>query len=300
MHLKTPNSKGKVTVIVNIVYALACTFILLSFTRYPYLILYHNITSRFALFNYSIYVLHASMLIYVLTVYLISVILLSRKKVKKSLVKRGTNLDLVYIATSIAVIILALGLMLELTLILTTLPAVEGEITAFVNQLPAICSSNVTCTVKQIVNFVNTKLKWSYNNPMSVLEIDNMLSHFDYTVIGILGFSRAHVILWQEWGSCGQHAIVTAYLLRELSYITRTAHFTDVDHAWAEVYLDGSWYIVDPWYIGLVHERQYQGSKHLVLTNVLASLWDFSGNHTVMCMYINGTVVDCTNEHGYK
>ena len=134
---------------------------------------------------------------------------------------------------------------------------------------------------------------------MYVLEITNILSPIENQLLGMLGFSRAHVILWQNWGSCGEHAIVTAYLLHKFGYNVRTAHFNDIDHSWAEVYVNRSWYIVDPWYIGIVYEKEYHSNKYLVPANNLASLKNFVGNHKVLCVLLNNEEIDCTKEHGY-
>ena len=177
---------------------------------------------------------------------------------------------------------------------------VERDIGLFIDSTSSLCSNNVSCGVKEITQYIDAKLGWSWNNPMFALEIDNTLSSIDYWFLGILGFTQAHVVLWQGWGSCGEHAIVTAYLLNRLGYTVRIVHFNNIDHTWAEVYVNGSWYIVDPWFIGGVYEKQYQGNKYLVPMEVLASLNDFSGNHKVLCRYLNNSVeTDCTNGHGY-
>ena len=189
---------------------------------------------------------------------------------------------------------------LEASLAIVLLSPVEEDVKHFLDNVAQQCSYNAYCKVKEVAHYIDTKLGWSWNNPMSALEIDNMLSPLDYKLLSMLGFSQSHVILWQGWGSCGQHAVVTAYLLHRLGYTVRIAYFTDIDHAWAEVHINGSWYIVDPWYIGLIFEDKYHGSRYLAPASILATLKNFSGSHTVMCRYFNGSQIDCTGEHGYR
>jgi len=196
-------------------------------------------------------------------------------------------------------IVTVIVLSLEIFLALILLYPVESDIHVYVKETELACDS-IRCVVWRTIEYIDSRLGWSNSNPMSALEINNMLSQVDYLLLGILGFTPAHVILWQGWGSCGEHAIVTAYLLHRLGYEVRVTHFNDIDHVWAEVHVNGSWYIVDPWYIGLVYKNQYHGGQHLVPSEILASLKHFSGNHRVTCTYLNGTQTSCSDEHGYQ
>jgi hypothetical protein len=45
-------------------------------------------------------------------------------------------------------------------------------------------------------------------------------------------------------------------LLARAGYETRQAWFKNIDHAWAEVKYNGTWLIIDPWYIGTLKEAQ--------------------------------------------
>ncbi|QOR94535.1 transglutaminase domain-containing protein [Thermosphaera chiliense] len=176
---------------------------------------------------------------------------------------------------------------------------VEHDVASLVNSTPMACGDDFECLVRKVVDYVDARLNSSWNNPMAVLEIDNTLSSFDYSFLSVLGFTRAHVILWQGWGSCGQYAITVAYLMNRLGYTARISRFLDIDHMWAEVFANGTWYIVDPWYIGIVYENQHHGNRHLVPANILASLENFTGYHQVSCEYFNETITNCTSEHGY-
>lgn len=98
--------------------------------------------------------------------------------------------------------------------------------------------------------------------------------------MGVFGFNRAHVILWQGWGSCGQYATATTYILSRLGYTLRVARFLDTGRSWAEVFVNSTRYI------GIVYEHQHKDSTYLVPANVLTLLEDFRGQHQVLCTYL--------------
>lgn len=194
----------------------------------------------------------------------------------------------------IFLILIAVLFLLEFLLPTILLHPVEQDVAKFIESTQT-CRGDIKCVISAVTHYVDINVRSSYGKPQSILEIDNVLTQADYMIIHALGFSRPHVILWQGWGSCGQRAIVTAYLLHRLGYDVRLAKFTDVDHMWAEVLINGTWYIVDPWYIGQRYEDRY-----LIPASILASLSGFRGNHGVLCTYLNETEVDCTNDHGYR
>jgi hypothetical protein len=72
-------------------------------------------------------------------------------------------------------------------------------------------------------------------------------------------------------------------------YEVRQAFFKNIDHQWAEVKYNGTWLIVDPWYIGNFVEAQS-------LKNVKPEFQQASG---VEVQYSNGTRIDASHEHGY-
>jgi len=276
-------------------------FILASYIRYPSLVLYYCVLSRFGLYEYMSYI-YFSILVVCMVLYFSPLILLFWRLFDSTKMKTINSQLLTgflrrYFVYSLVVFFIVLSL--EISLAYVLLSPVERDMNEFTTSIRSVCDSDVTCTTEIITHYIDSRLNWSWNNPMSALEIDNMLSPIDYWLLGRLGFTQAHVILWQGWGSCGEHSIVTAYLLHRLGYTVRVARFNNIDHTWAEVYVNGSWYIVDPWYIGIIYEEQYQGNQHLVPINVLASLKDFLGNHRVLCEYLHGVEMDCTSEHGY-
>jgi len=151
--------------------------------------------------------------------------------------------------------------------------------------------------VGRVVNYVDAHLNNSYCKPEEIFELDNYLTWFDNIILSLEDFERAHIILYQGWGSCGQYAIVVEYLLRKLDFDTRIARFKKIDHAWAEIKINGVWYIVDPWYIGKYSESKY--APLLTSAYELASLSPFKNGGGVLVQYHNGTIVDAGKEHGY-
>lgn len=141
--------------------------------------------------------------------------------------------------------------------------------------------------IHNVTRFVEKAIKYSGGRNSSY-ELDALLRPGDYYILEALGFSRAHVILFQEWGSCGQYALVVEYLLDRLGFEVRHARFKIRDHAWAEVRLNDSWYIVDSWYIGVLYPAEN-----------LAQHPSFKGAKGVIVTYPNGTEVDASIEHGY-
>ena len=151
--------------------------------------------------------------------------------------------------------------------------------------------------VMNIVRYVEMRINNSYFKPESVFEIDVHLGPLDLYVLSLLGFDKVHVILYQGWGSCGQYATVVEYILRNLGYETRCAHFVNIDHGWAEVRLNSTWYIIDPWYIGKYAKSPL--APFLVPTCELSSIPRFSNAGPIRVVYPNGTRVDATSQYGY-
>lgn len=273
--------------------------------RYPFIVVYYYIMSFlfeyiYIYFGYNSIVnilLYISLLV---VLFILIYILLNPKRYKantksiNTLRNNVTNPMGKYIKNSIISLFL-IFLLLEFLLPPILLSPIEKKMATFVGAVQQMCGGNVSCAVKEVTYYVGSNVNPSYHKPQSVFKIDAMLSPTDSLVIQMLGFSQAHVILWQGWGSCGEYAIVTEYLLHRLGYDVRLAEFTDIDHTWAEVFVNGTWYIVDPWYIGL-----YYKDKYLVPASSLAQLDKFSGYHGVLCTYLNGTEVDCTSDHGYR
>ena len=275
--------------------------ILAGYLWYPSLVLYYYVLRCFNLYEYSSLVFLSIRTLYTVLCFSPLIFLtwkfLGFRKMKAVNPRLLSNVLHRCIIFFLVVFFVAVSLGAGLAFAL--LSPVEEDMRILTGDIQSVCGSNVTCAIEDVTKYIDSHLNWSYNNPMSALEIDNMFSPIDYWLLGVLGFTPAHVVLWQGWGSCGEHAIVTAYLLNRLGYTVRIAHFNNIDHTWAEVYVNGSWYIVDPWYIRLVYEKQYHENKCLVPINTLASLANFSGNHKVLCRYPNGAEKDCASEHGY-
>ena len=145
--------------------------------------------------------------------------------------------------------------------------------------------------VTDVTSFLNDNVRNAYNKPEASFKIDNQISGtlLDPFIMRIWGVTRADLIVYQGWGACGQAAILIEELLYDAGYETRQAHFKNIDHQWAEVYSNGTWVIVDPWYIGnLVEIRD--------LKNIRPAFQQASG---VEVQYRNGTVIDASAEHGY-
>jgi len=140
-------------------------------------------------------------------------------------------------------------------------------------------------------SFLNSNVHNAYKKPEAVFKIDNHIygTCFGSYIMKIWRVTRADLIVYQGWGTCEQAAIVIEELLHNVGYETRQAYFKNINHKWAEVKYNGSWLIVDPWYIGNFVEIQN-------LKNVKPEFQQASG---VWVLYDNGTVIDSSPEHGY-
>ncbi|MCW3986658.1 MAG: hypothetical protein NWE91_09685 [Candidatus Bathyarchaeota archaeon] len=142
-----------------------------------------------------------------------------------------------------------------------------------------------------VSSFLNAHVRNAYNKPEASFRIDIQISStlLDPYIMKIWGVTRASLIVYQGWGSCGQAAILIEELLHDAGYETRQAHFKNIDHQWAEVINKGKWLIFDPWYIGNLVEIQN-------LKNIRPEFQQASG---VEVQYRNGTIIDASPEHGY-
>jgi len=194
--------------------------------------------------------------------------------------------------------VLSTLLLAEFITPVVTLWTVDSKIdTAIIDARSLLKSHNasIECAVQRVTNFVDREVKNSYGHPFeSMFEIDNWLRPLNYYILSLFGFERAHVVVFQGWGSCGQYAIVTEYMLRNLGFDTRRARFIDRDHEWAEIRINGTWFIVDPWFIA----HSFNNSI-LVPARLLATAEKFKANKGVLVTYPNGTITDASPEHGY-
>ncbi len=134
--------------------------------------------------------------------------------------------------------------------------------------------------------FLDCNVQNAYRKPQALFRIDNDIY---FTPLGgyitqQVGYSRAAIIVYQGWGTCGQAAILIEELLARAGYETRRAWFKNIDHAWAEVKYNGTWLIIDPWYIGILKEAQN-------LKNLRPEFQNATG---VIVQYPNGTTNDAS------
>lgn len=145
--------------------------------------------------------------------------------------------------------------------------------------------------VTNLSSFLDNNVGKAYGRPEASFRIDDLISGtlLDPYIMQIWSVTRADLIIYQGWGSCGQAALLIGELLQRAGYEVRQAFFKNIDHQWAEVKYNGTWLIVDPWYIGNFVEAQN-------LKNVKPEFQQASG---VEVQYSNGTRIDASHEHGY-
>lgn len=145
--------------------------------------------------------------------------------------------------------------------------------------------------VTSVSSFLNDNVGAAYGKPEASFRIDNWISDtlLDPYIMQIWGVTRADLIVYQGWGSCEQAALLIGELLQRAGYETRQAFFKNIDHQWAEVKCNGTWLIVDPWYIGNFVEVQ----------NLKTARPQFQQASGVEVQYSNGTRMDASQEHGY-
>ena len=283
--------------VIIVALAIYVYYYLVETFRFPILILYYFAVTSLGLISKATIVYSTIRAVLYLLLLLPSICVVcdlveralrGQRDVDLILILRRTMLQAVFIAVFIALIIVA-----ELMLPIYLLSPVRSKANHFIEAVKDNPNMNAVRAVQEVVEYVNEVLSSSWNRPESALEIDNMLSETDYLILRLLGFDVAHVIFFQKWGSCGQYAVATSYLLDKLGFEARMAKFKDIDHTWAEVQINGTWYIVDPWYIGLFYRNHL-----LVPASELARL--FKGEHEVVALYFNRTEVNASADHGYK
>jgi hypothetical protein len=143
--------------------------------------------------------------------------------------------------------------------------------------------------------FLNSNVRSAWDKPEAVFRIDNWVSNtpLDPCIMKVWGVTRADLIVYQGWGACGQAAILLEELFLRAGYETRDAHFKGIDHQWAEVKHNGTWWMIDPWYIGNLTQPFAQPQN---LKNLKPAFQKASG---VEVQYPDGTIADASIEHGY-
>jgi len=207
-------------------------------------------------------------------------------QVSKKLVKNGIRLVVLYLIVSLIIIFLVMSLF---SLAFMSQASETGK------KIDTFIAENANLGFQDYVNnvssFLNNNVKNAYQKPEAIFKIDILISgtFLDPYIMQIWGVTRSDVIIYQGWGTCEQAALLIEELLRRAGYQTRLARFIGIDHEWAEVKYDGTWLIVDPWYIGNFVEIQ----------NLKYNRTAFQNASGVEVQYPNGTWIDASHEHGY-
>lgn len=145
--------------------------------------------------------------------------------------------------------------------------------------------------VDAVSSFLDCNVQKAYRKPEAIFRIDNKIysSLLGAYITQQFGFSRADIIVYQGWGTCGQVATLIEELFYSAGYETRQARFKNIDHVWAEVKYNGTWLIIDPWYIGKLIETQ----------NLKTLRPEFQNATGVNVQYRNGIEIDASQEYGY-
>lgn len=106
--------------------------------------------------------------------------------------------------------------------------------------------------VLNITAFLDNNVGAAWDKPEASFTINKQICYtlLDPLIMKIWGVTAANLIVYQGWGECGEAAILIEELLHRAVYEARLAHFKGIDHEWAEAKYNGTWTIVDPWYIG--------------------------------------------------
>ena len=146
--------------------------------------------------------------------------------------------------------------------------------------------------VISVSSFLDSNVQKAYRKPEAAFKIDTCIYNalLGPYVMQCQSITRADIIVYQGWGTCEQAAILIEKLLHDAGYETRQAYFKNIDHKWAEVKYNGTWLIIDPWYIGNFVEAHN-------LKNMRPEFQNATG---VIVQYTNGTLIDASQEHGYS
>lgn len=207
-------------------------------------------------------------------------------QVSKKLVKNGIRLVILNLIISLIIIFLVISLF---SLAFMSQASETGK------KIDTFIAENANLGFQDYVNnvssFLNNNVKSAYQKPEAIFKIDSLISRtfLDPYIMQICGATRGKVIIYQGWGTCEQAALLIEELLRRAEYQTRLARFIGIDHEWAEVKYNGTWLVVDPWYIGNFAETQ----------NLKYNRTAFQNASGVEVQYPSGTWIDASHEHGY-
>lgn len=220
-------------------------------------------------------------IILIVTPIVLFLIFFPKKNVSENAVQKtgkGLRIKAVVLSVIIAFLIVSLLDVAVLGLVSTS------KRDEFVNQNQG---EDLETLVDTIHSFLNSSLTNCYNKPEDAFKIDNYVcvSIIDSEIMKLYGLTRADIILFHGWETCGQTAVVTSQLLSDLGFETRRAKWLVRDHEWAEVKYNGEWVSFDGM-LGYLKEIGDLGTRYSETTGVEVQ-------------YPNGTIIDMSAEHGY-
>jgi len=110
--------------------------------------------------------------------------------------------------------------------------------------------------VTAVCSFLNNNVKNAYKKPEAILKSTSASTAlFHLASMQLRNWDSAeqnHSL--PRLGDMRTNSILIEELLATSGYETKQAWFKDIDYAWAEVKYNGTWLIIDPWYIGILKE----------------------------------------------
>jgi hypothetical protein len=221
--------------------------------------------------------------LFLLVVAVSSVSALTSMKLMKNRIRRVIILSLIISLLSVFLLIASFSLVF-----MPQVAQAGNKINTFIAENRSL---SLQSYVAKVTAFLNNNIGAAWDKPEASFAINRLVCYtlLDPYIMKIWGVTAADLIVYQGWGSCGEAAILIEELLHGAGYETRLAYFKGIDHEWAEAKYNGTWLIIDPWYIGNFVEAQS-------LKNAKPAFQKASG---VEVQYENGTVVDASHEHGY-
>lgn len=287
MFARLKRSLEQVKTVPAIVVALAIVLVFLFVSRIPWMFTYLELGKLFSASSGLVLILLESfvLVLFVGPIWLVSFLLSAR-------LGRNRTREQMVVALFFS-LILSFSVVFSFSLVFMPRVSTAGQ------KIDLFVADNSNLSFEEYVNnltlFLDNNVGKAYNTPQANLQIDRWLYgplSLDPYIMQIWGVTKVDVIVYQGWGSCEEAALLVGELLHRAGYETRQASFIGIDHQWAEVRHNGTWLIIDPWYLtsnGTLVEAQY-------LRNLKDDFQKASG---VNVQYYNGTWADASQEHGY-
>ena len=210
------------------------------------------------------------------------------------LIARLLNIDIIgskkrIIATILSLVLISILVVFAFSMLF--FPQVSNKAKIIDEFVSKNSNNSLDETAKNIAVFLSQNFNNSYNGIEDLYEIDRYFygTLLDPVLIEMFNVTRAEIILYQRWGSCGQEADLVEEILFRSGYETRTAHFIGIDHGWAEAHLNGTWWIINPGYIGNITE----------ISKLRSTKSAFEQATDIEIMYRNGTNFFNKEAYGY-